>query len=49
MYLNNEKDAILKCTDCENYVLLKEKYVIDTYFFMTDLTNNMKNDEYIIN
>ena len=31
----------------KNYVLINEKFILDTYYFMTDIRNNINDPEYI--
>ena len=48
--LNNKKEEIKK--DIENnpfYILINEKFILDTYYFMTNLKDNINDPEYIVN
>ena len=45
--LKRKKDEILKDLSGNNfYVLINEKFIIDTYYFMTNLTANINDPEY---
>ena len=45
-YENERNNIINEVSNNENYILVNEKFILDCYYFMTDLGNNCTNDEY---
>ena len=47
-YQNNKAKIDKDLGNCDNYVLLDESFIIDSYYFMTDIRHKIYDIEYII-
>ena len=45
-YENERNNIINEVSNNNNYILINEKFILDCYYFMTDLGNDCSNDEY---